>query len=83
MGATRQPLLRLGPDGVHRSHPEVLAKPQTGTDELLPLQHESRGQSGHLLMDPPLHNVRLHSTLGYVPPIEWELNYRLQELQAA
>ena len=28
-------------------------------------------------------NVRLHSTLGYVPPIEWELNYRLTELQAA
>jgi putative transposase len=28
-------------------------------------------------------NVRLHSTLGYVPPMEWELNYRLTELQAA
>jgi putative transposase len=28
-------------------------------------------------------NVRLHSTLGYVPPLEWELNYRLAELQAA
>jgi putative transposase len=28
-------------------------------------------------------NVRLHSTLGYVPPVEWELKYRLQELQAA
>lgn len=30
----------------------------------------------------PYNNVRLHSTLGYVPPIEWELNYRLQEPQA-
>lgn len=28
-------------------------------------------------------NVRLHSTLGYVPPIEWELHYRLAEQQAA
>jgi putative transposase len=28
-------------------------------------------------------NVRLHSTLGYVPPVEWEISYRLQELQAA
>jgi len=28
-------------------------------------------------------NVRLHSTLGYVPPIEWELRYRLTQLQAA
>ena len=27
--------------------------------------------------------VRLHSTLGYVPPVEWELSYRQQELQAA
>jgi transposase InsO family protein len=27
--------------------------------------------------------VRLHSSLGYVPPIEWELNYRRQQLQAA
>jgi hypothetical protein len=23
-------------------------------------------------------NVRLHSTLGYMPPVEWELKYRLQ-----
>jgi putative transposase len=28
-------------------------------------------------------NVRLHSTLGYVPPIEWELHYRLREQRAA
>ena len=28
-------------------------------------------------------NVWLHSTLGYMPPVEWELKYRLQELQAA
>jgi putative transposase len=28
-------------------------------------------------------NVRLHSTLGYVPPIEWELQYRLSEQRAA
>jgi transposase InsO family protein len=28
-------------------------------------------------------NVRLHSTLGYVPPIEWELQYRLTEQRAA
>ncbi len=28
-------------------------------------------------------NVRLHSTLGYVPPIEWELSYRLTQQQAA
>jgi transposase InsO family protein len=28
-------------------------------------------------------NVRLHSTLGYVPPIEWELHYRLTHSQAA
>ena len=28
-------------------------------------------------------NVRLHSTLGYVPPIEWELRYRLTQQQAA
>ena len=27
--------------------------------------------------------VRLHSNLGNVPPIEWELRYRLTELQAA
>ena len=27
--------------------------------------------------------VRLHSSLGYVPPIEWELNYYRQQLQAA
>jgi hypothetical protein len=27
--------------------------------------------------------VRLHSTLGYVPPIEWELHYRLTHSQAA
>ena len=27
--------------------------------------------------------VRLHSSLGYVPPLEWELNYRLEQLQAA
>ena len=27
--------------------------------------------------------VRLHSSLNYVPPIEWELNYRRQQLQAA
>jgi transposase InsO family protein len=27
--------------------------------------------------------VRLHSSLDYVPPIEWELNYRAQQLQAA
>jgi putative transposase len=27
--------------------------------------------------------VRLHSTIGYVPPVEWELRYRRQELQAA
>ncbi len=28
-------------------------------------------------------NVRLHSTLGYVPPIEWELRYSLTQLQAS
>lgn len=28
-------------------------------------------------------NVRLHSTLGYMPPIEWELHYRLTQHQAA
>jgi putative transposase len=28
-------------------------------------------------------NVRLHSTLGFVPPVEWELHYRLTHLQAA
>jgi len=27
--------------------------------------------------------VRLHSTIGYVPPVEWELSYRQQERQAA
>jgi hypothetical protein len=27
--------------------------------------------------------VRLHSTLGYVPPVEWELHHRLTQLQAA
>jgi len=27
--------------------------------------------------------VRLHSSLGYVPPIEWGLNYYRQQLQAA
>ena len=27
--------------------------------------------------------VRLHSSLDYVPPIEWELRYRLTQLQAA
>ena len=27
--------------------------------------------------------VRLHSSLGNVPPLEWELRYRLTELQAA
>lgn len=27
--------------------------------------------------------VRLHSSLDYVPPIEWELNYRRQQQQAA
>ena len=27
--------------------------------------------------------VRLHSSLGYVPPIEWELNYRRSQLQQA
>ena len=27
--------------------------------------------------------VRLHSSLNYVSPIEWELNYRRQQLQAA
>jgi putative transposase len=27
--------------------------------------------------------VRLHSSLGNVPPVEWELRYRLTELQAA
>ena len=26
---------------------------------------------------------RLHSSLGYLPPIEWEMNYRRQQLQAA
>ena len=28
-------------------------------------------------------NVRLHSTLGYKPPIEWELHYHLTQHQAA
>ena len=28
-------------------------------------------------------NVRLHSTLGFVPPVEWELRYRLTQLEAA
>ncbi len=28
-------------------------------------------------------SVRLHSSLGNVPPIEWELNYRLTQLQEA
>jgi hypothetical protein len=28
-------------------------------------------------------NVRLHSSIGYVPPIEWELRYRLTQQQAA
>jgi len=28
-------------------------------------------------------NVWLHSTLAYVPPIEWELRYRLTQQQAA
>lgn len=28
-------------------------------------------------------NVRLHSSIGYVPPIEWELRYRLTDTQAA
>lgn len=28
-------------------------------------------------------NVRLHSSIGYVPPIEWELHYRLTQQQAA
>ena len=27
--------------------------------------------------------VRLHSSLGYLPPIEWELNYYRQQSQAA
>jgi transposase InsO family protein len=27
--------------------------------------------------------VRLHSSLGYPPPVEWELNYYRQQLQAA
>jgi putative transposase len=29
------------------------------------------------------HAVRLHSAIGYVPPIEWELKYPHQEKQAA
>ncbi len=28
-------------------------------------------------------NVRLHSSLNYLPPIEWEMRYRLRELHAA
>ncbi len=28
-------------------------------------------------------NVRLHSTIGYVPPIEWEIRYRLTQMQAS
>lgn len=28
-------------------------------------------------------SVRLHSTIGYVPPVEYEINYRRLELQAA
>lgn len=28
-------------------------------------------------------NVRLHSTIGYVPPVEWELHYHLTQHQAA
>ncbi|MDA8297579.1 MAG: IS3 family transposase, partial [Actinomycetota bacterium] len=27
--------------------------------------------------------TRLHSSLGYVPPVEWEIRYRRQQLQAA
>jgi putative transposase len=27
--------------------------------------------------------VRLHSTIGYVPPIEWEINYRLRQQVAS
>jgi len=27
--------------------------------------------------------VRLHSSLGYVPPVEWELHYRLIQQQTA
>ncbi len=28
-------------------------------------------------------SVRLHSTLGYIPPIEWELSYYRQAVKAA
>ena len=27
-------------------------------------------------------SVRLHSTLGYLPPVEWEIHYRLIQQQA-
>ena len=46
---------------------------------------ETRNQARHAITAWIRHYnaTRLHSSLGNVPPIEWELNYRLQALQAA
>jgi putative transposase len=46
---------------------------------------ETRAQARHAITAWIKHYnaVRLHSSIGNVPPIEWELNYRLEALQAA
>ena len=46
---------------------------------------ETRAQARHAITTWITHYnaVRLHSSIGNVPPIEWELNYRLEALQAA
>jgi putative transposase len=46
---------------------------------------ETRNQARHAITAWIKHYnaTRIHSSIGNVPPIEWELNYRLQVLQAA
>ncbi len=34
-------------------------------------------------LDQPYYSVRLYSSLGNVPPIEWELRFMHRQLQAA
>ena len=61
----------------------VLVDPQAGTGPPMPVRHAGRRHGAIIAWIRRYNAVRLHSTLGNVPPIEWELRYRLTELQAA
>ena len=61
----------------------LLGEPQAGARLPLPLRHPGRGPRAIIAWINHYNAVRLHSSLGNVPPLEWELRFAHQRLHAA